>query len=821
VPQIYRAGPKSRVLPWLFGGFIICILLFLTLAIRLPDVLGRMEMALLDLRLKIRAEFLAPSEDILMVTMDRQTLNYGLNHPETGMGGYILPRTQLARIIDYLKAQGAKAIVLDMEFRVPQDSKGDKLLAEAIQRAGNVYLGTTLELPLLEFKARQASRDKNAVDRDLHNAIYAFELLPYLRQEALKSVWAGNCSTRYPQLGFEPYFRLEQTLNIDPGSLSSVWNALCSHLSEEKTKATGLAAEETSKFPVDAPLLDKLYQQECLVQLYEDDHANSPAFLNLLDQNQLVLQTESTLTAKALEQISYCVIGRVQETFLSHAKGLGMTTVNYDQDVMLRKIPLVYQSYQGQFYSYLGLRPALDLLPHGQSVTFQPGLLKLGSREIKLINQHEVLINWRNPALLVSKLAARNAYPITADELKVIKPDKGNRLLGNGHMYRMVSVMDILKSINHVHEPVPSLYSWYGNPQSGPLSFKDKIVIYGDALRDLHQTPLGSHIYGPEVLATVLDMTLNDSLFVSKAPSWFVWLLSALICGSLIYIPVASKRLYVGLLIGVSLITLFWIFNFYSFIHKASWIPLVIPSFLFGLCLITGIIYRYYIHDREKRQVTKIFSKYVSPRVLDKILENPEQGLENLAGVEKNLTVLFADLQGFTERFANEDSQLIMAQLNEFFTAMIQIILKNEGTYDKYIGDAIMAFFGAPVDYENHAEQACIASLEMQSELKRLNEKWEALGIPELKLGIGLSTGQMVVGNFGSNELQNFTVMGNAVNLGARLESLTRKVNAPIVISEETLKQASEHIVAKDLGRHAIKGYSTPIQVYALEDLRI
>jgi class 3 adenylate cyclase/CHASE2 domain-containing sensor protein len=822
LPRLYQMFTKSRTLPLLFCGLVICILVFLGLAIRLPDVLGRIETALLDLRLKIRAESLAPSKDILFVGMDRQSLNYGLNHPETGISGYILPRKELARIIEYLKAQGVKAIVLDLEFRVPQDPQGDALLSQAIQRAGNVYLGTSLELPLSEFKVRQTSRDRNAVNQDLYNAFYAFDLLPYLRQEAQKSVWPNNnCATRFTQLGFAPYFSIENALNIGQEKFSSVWGSLCNHLTQEKAAHVDLTAGPPPQIPVDAPLLDKLYQQECLVQLYEDDHARSPAFLNLLNQNQLALQAGSKLPPEALEQISYCVIGRVQESFLSKAKGLGITTVNYDQDVMLRQIPLIYRSFNGQFYSYLGLRPALDLLGSRQAVTYEPGILKLGSKEIKFINQHEVLINWRNPARLVSQLAAQNGYPLTSDEFNAIKPDKGNRLLGNGHLYRMVSVMDILKSMNRINEPTPSLYRWYGEPQSGPLSFKNKIVIYGNALTDLHQTPIGSHIYGSEILATVLDMMLNDSAFVCKAPGWLVFLLSVLFCGTLIYIPVTSKKLYIGLLTGMILLILFWILNFAVFIHQAYWVPLVIPSLFFGLCLIIGVIYRYYIHDREKRHVTRIFSKYVSPQVLDKILENPEKGLENLSGIEKDLTVLFADLQGFTERFAQGDSKQIMAQLNEFFTVMIHVILKHQGTYDKYIGDAVMAFFGAPVEYENHAENACRAALEMQNELKRLNEKWRTQGIQELKLGIGLSTGKMVVGNFGSNELQNFTVMGNAVNLGSRLESLTRKVNAPIVISEETMTQAAEHIIAKDLGQHAIKGYREPVHVYALDDLRL
>ncbi len=286
----------------------------------------------------------------------------------------------------------------------------------------------------------------------------------------------------------------------------------------------------------------------------------------------------------------------------------------------------------------------------------------------------------------------------------------------------------------------------------------------------------------------------------------------------ILYVVISLPRFWMGVSIGLAPVLIYWIYNFMVFIYGGIWAPLVLPTFVYAATLVTGIMYRYYIHDREKHQLTNVFSKYVSPQVMDQILADPEKSLDNLSGTRRELTVLFADLQGFTRHFEREAPEAMVNQLNDFFTAMMRVILKHQGTYDKFMGDAVMAFFGAPTDIGNHAAKACAAALEMQSALVTLNAQWEAMGIPPLKLGVGLSTGEMVVGNFGSEDLKNITVMGTPVNLGARLEALTRVVNCPIVISERTRIMAGEAITVRSLGAHVIKGITEPVQVYSLEE---
>jgi adenylate cyclase len=365
-----------------------------------------------------------------------------------------------------------------------------------------------------------------------------------------------------------------------------------------------------------------------------------------------------------------------------------------------------------------------------------------------------------------------------------------------------------------------SMHNVPSQTRSGTFSFKDKIVIIGDAVKDVHRTPVGNIVYGPEVLATVMDMLMHDRDFIRPMPGWAAILLTLGLCLGVGYSVISLPRIAMGFIVGIAIILLYWVYNFVIFSENAWWLPLVGPTIALLLTLMTATLYRYYVHDFEKRQLTQIFASYVSPQVLEKILTSPAEGLDNLRGVKKELTVLFADLKGFTRQFEHEEPEIMVRQLNEYFNVMIRIILKHNGTYDKFMGDAIMAFFGSPVDLPNHAEKACEASLEMQHALVDLNRKWVAEGMKELKVGIGLSTGPMIVGNFGSDDLKNFTVMGVSVNLGSRLENYTRHVDADVVISEATAQQIAHRAILRDLGKITVHGFTEPVQAFALDDLR-
>lgn len=800
------------------GLFLILLLVGIGWQVSLLNAIERMELSLLDFRLKARAETLTPSDQIIVAAMDRQSQDEARNHSELGLYSRVLPRRELAKVINFIADQGAKAIVLDLSFESPQTPEDDVALTEAIRKAKNVYVAASMELSLTEYQARQQALSPERARLDRAMAFNNYQLIPYLKEQAEQAHWmVTGCLPVYDTLGVGGLSIFPSSLPIPDSFLRNVWGHQCK-LASGRSAATGQAALGLTKgnalpaVKAAGNPLDLFYRQQCLTQMYQQVFARNPNYLNLLGKKDfsLVKSVNSALPA-------YCLTSSMMEPILEASRGLGVTSVDYDQDSIIREVPLFYQGYQGKSYAYLGLRPVLDMISSPPRLSGQT--LVWGQRMLPLMKGGGLILNWRSPRRLAEMIAQNQHQVISTKEIARISPEEGNRALGYGHLYRTVSVIDIFKTMRtgETELETPSLYNLYGNPQSGRLSFKDKIVVYGDAIEDVHRTPVANRIYGPEIVATALDMFLNDRVFVQKVPNTLVWLITIVVAAVLFVCQLTSSRLWFGFLSGIALLCLFGILNIIVFLYTGYWFPLVVPVFCLVLALTGGVLYRYAVKDREKRQLTHIFAKYVSPQVMQEIVTNPEACLESLGGVEKNLTVLFADLKGFTERFNSEDPQRMLTQLNEFFTVMTRIILKHQGTYDKYIGDAIMAFFGAPAEFPDHAARACAAALEMQQELEQLNHQWRMAGIPPLQMGIGLSSGKMIVGNFGSEDLQNFTVMGNAVNLGSRLESLTRKVNAPIVISQNTAEQAQGAFNIRDLGLHEIKGFSEPVPAFALD----
>jgi class 3 adenylate cyclase/CHASE2 domain-containing sensor protein len=818
-PYLNRYPKLSRQATSIVAGiFAILLLVGAGWQVSLLKVVERMELSLLDFRLKARSEILTPSDQIIVAAMDRQSQDEARNHPELGLYSRVLPRRELAKVINFIADQGAKAIILDLSFESPQTPEDDRALTEAIRNAKNVYVAASMELPLKEYQARQQSLSPERVQLDRAMAFNNYQLAPYLRKQAEKERWmATGCLPAYDTLGVDGLSRFFPSLPIPDSFLKKVWAHQC-ELASVRPKiinqaALGLAEQGTVPAAHEPwNPLDLFYRQQCLTQMYQQVFARNPDYLSLLGEKDFPLIQDETSTLPA-----YCLTSSMMEPILAASRGLGITSVDYDQDSIIREVPLFYQGYQGKSYAYLGLRPALDMLPSPPELSGQT--LLWGSRVLPLMREGGVILNWRSPRRLAERITRNEHQTIPVAERARISPEEGNRALGYGHLYRTVSVIDIFKTLRSDGRPMetPSLYNLYGQPQSGRMSFKDKIVVYGDAIEDVHRTPVANRIYGPEIVATALDMFLNDRVFVQKVPNALAWLITIGAGAVLFFCPLVSSRLWFGFLGGMAFLGLFCVLNIVVFLYTGYWFPLVVPGLCSAVALTGGVLYRYAVKDREKRQLTHIFAKYVSPQVMQEIVTNPEACLDSLGGAEKNLTVLFADLKGFTERFNNEDPQRMLTQLNEFFTVMTRIILKHQGTYDKYIGDAIMAFFGAPAEFSDHAARACAAALEMQQELEQLNHQWRMAGIPPLQMGIGLSSGKMIVGNFGSEDLQNFTVMGNAVNLGSRLESLTRKVNAPIVISQNTAEQAQGAFAVRDLGLHEIKGFAEPVPAFALD----
>jgi adenylate cyclase len=243
-----------------------------------------------------------------------------------------------------------------------------------------------------------------------------------------------------------------------------------------------------------------------------------------------------------------------------------------------------------------------------------------------------------------------------------------------------------------------------------------------------------------------------------------------------------------------------------------EWINLTQPTLASSLALFGGVGYQYFVEGREKRKMKRLFGQYVSKDVYAQLVANPE--LARLGGQRREMTVLFSDIRGFTTVSERGQPEEIVGMLNEYFTRMVDIVFAHKGTLDKFVGDMVMALFGAPLDDPQHAEHAVDAALEMLRELNRLNEKWMAEGRPPLDIGIGISTGPMIAGNIGSEAIMSYTVIGDAVNLGARLESLNKEHGTRIIISEATRAALPDRYGFRPLGQVVVKGKTRPVAIF-------
>ena len=355
-------------------------------------------------------------------------------------------------------------------------------------------------------------------------------------------------------------------------------------------------------------------------------------------------------------------------------------------------------------------------------------------------------------------------------------------------------------------------------PVEAPDRFNDKIVVVGataSALDDVFTVPTAGKVGGLEVHAAVLDSILSGRTLAPAPPVRAL----ALTVGSAVAFGVIASL--AGPWLTMALATMAWfavtLFATRQFELGVSY-PLVVP--LVGLALTTlgDIAYEYFVEGREKRRVKRLFSRFVSKDVYRQILADPDGA--HLGGQRRMMTVLFSDIRGFTTVSEQGQPEAIVAQLNEYFSRMVPIVFAHRGTIDKFVGDMIMALYGAPLDDPDHADHAVETALAMSAALAQLNREWAALGRPELDIGIGINTGEMVAGNLGSEDIMSYTVIGDQVNLGARLESLNKEFHTRVIISESTAAALKGRYDMRALGEVVVKGKSVAVKIFSVGEPR-
>jgi adenylate cyclase len=350
-----------------------------------------------------------------------------------------------------------------------------------------------------------------------------------------------------------------------------------------------------------------------------------------------------------------------------------------------------------------------------------------------------------------------------------------------------------------------------------PENFKDKIVIVGataTGIYDLRVTPFSTVYPGVEIHATVIDNILHENFLQRSVWTSLLDVCALIIFGLVIGIAIPRVKAVQGILLSFFIVAFFVAANTFIFAHFNIWLNLIYPVLTMIVIYLGITIHRYITEEREKKKIKGAFQYYLTASVINEMLKDPTK--LKLGGDKKDLSVLFSDIRGFTSISENLTPEELVHLLNEYLTAMTNVVFKYDGLLDKYMGDAIMAVFGAPLDQPDHALRACRTALGMMEELKILQKKWEEEDKPVLNIGVGVNTGDMVVGNMGSEMRFDYTVMGDSVNLGSRLEGTNKEYGTNIIISEYTYEAVKDVLFCRELDSVRVKGKKLPVRIFEL-----
>jgi adenylate cyclase len=452
------------------------------------------------------------------------------------------------------------------------------------------------------------------------------------------------------------------------------------------------------------------------------------------------------------------------------AAALGHVDMLADEDGTTR-FELLAVEYKGHYYPSLALeavRLAAGIEPPALRLDFG-GAIELGPVSVPVDARTRVLIDYAGP----------------------------------GQTFTHLSAADVLRG-QHVDR------------------IKGRIVFVGataEGTYDLRVTPFSPVMPGVEKHANVAA-NLLEGRFIARPP--WVELVEA---SEILLFPLVIAAVLPHLRPAMSILftAVLWAGLFgttHVLLRRGLNLPLVYPSLAILLTFLGISVFRFLTEERQRLWLRRAFQQYVSPEVVARITDDPSA--LTFGGELRPVTVLFSDIRDFTTFTERHDPHEVVEMLREYLTAMSSCVLQERGTLDKYIGDAVMAIFGAPIAYPDHAARACRAAMAMTAEAERLEAKWTAEGREPFRIGIGINTGEMVVGNLGSEQLFDYTAVGDGVNVGARLESLNKEYKTPkhVIISDETYRNAQDAIEAEPLAEVVVKGRVKPVMTYALLGVR-
>jgi adenylate cyclase len=433
---------------------------------------------------------------------------------------------------------------------------------------------------------------------------------------------------------------------------------------------------------------------------------------------------------------------------------------------------------------------------------------KIRPEELK-INEHEIVVRDRQVPILRERVA-RLGNGEGEDTVRSLINFRGPAFLEDGRSRPYVTY-SFDRVMYAAEEQIEGK-----KPGLDPSVFRDKIVFIGVTaygLGDVFQTPFErGRMPGIQVHANTADDVLSGR-FMRPASDRSRMTVTALAAfgAALLFaaLPLRWALLGTALLVSAYAVISLRLFS------NGLWIAGAQPAVALILAAFGGVGYQYLVEGREKRKVKGLFGRYVSKDVYEQLMSDP--ALAELGGKRREMTVLFSDIRGFTAHSENGQAEDVVAMLNEYFSRMVEIVFKHHGTLDKFVGDMVMALFGAPLDDDAHADHAVETAIEMVAGLKALNATWTAEGKPPLDIGIGINSGDMIAGNIGSRAIMSYTVIGDAVNLGSRLESLNKEYGTRIIISDATRVRLKGAYTIRPLGDVVVKGKTKPVAIFEVQ----
>lgn len=443
-----------------------------------------------------------------------------------------------------------------------------------------------------------------------------------------------------------------------------------------------------------------------------------------------------------------------------------------DPDGIIRRIPMLY-GYEGALYESLSLATAR---------------LALGNPEIEL----GIIKQGDYQSLEFLRLGDRTIY--VDDYIRTFVPYRGQY-----PSFPYVSAVDIL-----------------AGQVKDPNLLKNKIVLIGttaQGLLDLRPTPIASIFPGVEIHANMIAGILDSKTMRSPKYVTTIEVLLLIVIGLMMTLVLPLLEPLLAMLGAVLMFSLVFLINVKLWNDMHLVLPLAPTFLLMGTLLLINMSYGFFVEASKKRQLTSLFGQYVPPELVNEMSQQLGSRF-TMEGQSREMTVLFSDVRGFTTISEGLESKELAELMNAFLTPMTEVIHRHRGTIDKYMGDAIMAFWGAPLNDPQHAYYAVEASMRMVERLAEIQPRFQKRGWPSVQIGIGLNTGVMNVGNMGSRFRMAYTVMGDAVNLGSRLEGLTKQYGVQIIVSERTKIAVGEAYCFRELDQVKVKGKDKPVAIF-------